>query len=252
MNREDGYCRGFIGNSRELICVNKNCAIIAHSKPSTKWAQQERVVFVHPAVKVAKSLTAFVLPDTVLSGDGLPEDVFLTASEATKTPKQWITEFMPYARIKAAEMSRLEEEDEEEEDSLTEYQFGMEVEFDAPTGVVWVAIPTVVYPPFLAEEEVRRLGDDGLYANEIREAITGVRARLADAQLAARDDAGTLVDYVDCSSNWLMEHVSILHRCGDHLQTAVGDVAAITARFSYPTLANSVYDLLGQVENLRT
>jgi hypothetical protein len=54
-----------------------------------------------------------------------------------------------------------EEEEEEEEDSLTECQFGMEVEVpDVPTGVVWAPIPTVVYPSFLAEEEVKRLGDD--------------------------------------------------------------------------------------------
>jgi hypothetical protein len=220
-----------------LICVNKSCAIIAHSKPSSKWVQPERVVFVHPAIKVARLLTAFVLPGTVLSGDGLPEDVLWTASDATKTPKQWLTEFMPFARMKAAEMCRLEEEDEEEEESLADYQFGMEVDVpDGPTGVTWEPIPIVIYPPFMGEEELRRLGDDGLYATEIREAITGVRARLTDAQLAARADAETLVEYVDRSSNWLMEHVDILHCCGDCLQTAVGDIAALTARFLSPHL----------------
>ena len=155
--------------------------------------------------------------------------------------------------MKSAEMCRLEEEDEEEEESLAEYQFGMEVDVpDGPTVVAWFPIPIVIYPPFMAEEEVKRLGDDGLYATEIREAITGVRARLNDAQLAARADAETLAEYVDRSSNWLMEHVDILHRCGDSLQTAVGDIAALTARFPYPTLAKSVYNLLSQVEDLRT
>ena len=58
-------------------------------------------------------------------------------------------------------MCRLEEEDEEEEESLTEYQFGMGIDVpDVPMGVVWAPIPTVVYPSFLAEEEVKRLGDD--------------------------------------------------------------------------------------------
>jgi hypothetical protein len=253
MNRDDKYCRGFIGGSRDLICVNKSCAIISHSKPSSKWVQPERVVFVHPAIKVARLLTAFVLPDTVLSGNGLPEDVLWTASDATKTPKQWLTKFMPFARMKAAEMCRLKEEDEEEEESLADYQFGMEVDVpDGPMGVTWEPIPIVIYPPFMAEEEVKRLGDDGLYATEIREAISGVRERLTDAQLAARADAETLVEYVDRSSNWLMEHVDILHCCGDRLQTAVGDIAALTAQFPYPTLAKSVYNLLSQVEDLRT
>jgi hypothetical protein len=70
--------------------------------------------------------------------------------------------------------------------------------------------------------------------------------------LAARADAKTLVEYVDRSSNWLMDHVDILHCCGDRLQTAVGDIAALTAQFPYPTLAKSVYNLLSQVEDLRT
>jgi hypothetical protein len=102
MNQDDEYCRGFIGGSRDLICVNKSCAIIAHSKPSSKWVQPKRVVFVHPAIKVARSLTAFVLPGTVLSGDGLPENVLWSALDATKTPKQWLTEFIPFAQMKAA------------------------------------------------------------------------------------------------------------------------------------------------------
>ena len=101
LKRDDDHCRGFIGSSRDLICVNKNCQILAHSKPSSKWVQQERLIFLHPAVKAAKSRTAFVLPDVLLSGDDLPAEVLLTATEDQKTPKQWIADFMPYARIRA-------------------------------------------------------------------------------------------------------------------------------------------------------
>ena len=186
LKRDDDHCRGFIGSSRDLICVNKNCQILAHSKPSSKWVQNERVVFLHPAVKAAKSRTAFILPDVLLCGDDLPTEVLLTATEDQKTPKQWIAEFMPYARIRAAEMGRLEEEEEDGDDSLTECQFGMDFEPpDAPTAIEWDPVPIVVYPPFMAEEEVRQMGEDGLYASEMRDAITDVRDRLSEVQQRA-------------------------------------------------------------------
>ena len=86
----------------------------------------------------------------------------------------------------------------------------------------------------------------------MRDAITGVRGRLSDVQRFAQEDLETLAEYVDRSTGWVMEHVSFLHRCGDHLQASVGDIPSLTARFpSYPTLAGSVHELLGQVEELR-
>jgi hypothetical protein len=246
LKRDDDHCRGFVGSSRDLICVNKNCKILAHSKPSSKWVQQERVVFLLPAVKAAKSRTAFVLSDALLSGDDLPTKILLATSKDQKTPRQWIADFMPYACIRAAEMGRLEEEEEDEDESLTEYQFGMDFEpLDGPTAIEWDPIPNVVYPSFLAEEAVRQMGDDGLYAAEMREAITGVRGRLSDAQQMARADLLTLAEYVYWSTGWVMEHVSFLQRCGDHLQAAVGDVPSLASRFPYPTLAGSVHELLG-------
>ena len=144
------------------------------------------------ATRAGRFHTAFVLLDTLLSGDELPEDVLLTATEATKTPKQWIDEFIPYARAKAAEFGRLDEEDgEEEDDSLSEYQFGMDLDGpDVPVGLVWNPIPTIVYPPFLAEEAVKQMGEDGVYAAEMREAITGMRVLLDDVQVAAGGQRG--------------------------------------------------------------
>jgi hypothetical protein len=47
-----------------------------------------------------------------------------------------------------------------------------------------------------------------------------------------------------------MDHISILHRCGDFLQESVGDVAALTTRYAYPTLVNGVSDILGKMEDL--
>ena len=165
-----------------------------------------------------------------MSGDDLPDDVFWTASEDEKTSKQWVDEFFPYTRARAAEHTRLEEEDGEEDDSLTsEYQFGMELDaIDMPRMVVWSPVPTVVYPKFMAEEEVKLLGDDGPYATEMREAIIGMRGCLGDAPLAAREDAELLLGYVESSNDWLMNHISTIHRCGEALQEGVGDVAALT------------------------
>ena len=68
--------------------------------------------------------------------------------------------------------------------------------------------------------------------------------------MAARNNAGILMDYVESSNLWLMDHISILHRCGDRLQDSVGDVSALTTRYAYPTLTNGVSDLLGQMEGL--
>jgi hypothetical protein len=86
----------------------------------------------------------------------------------------------------------------------------------------------------------------------MREAIIGVRGQLADAQLAARKDAELILGYVESSNQWLMNHISIIHRCGEFLQEGVGDVAALTTCYAYPTLANGLSDLLGQMEDLRS
>ena len=85
-------------------------------------------MFALPAIKVAKSVIVFVISETWLSGNDLPVDVFRTALEEGKTPKQWVDEFSPYAQARAAKHTSLKEEDGEEEDSLTsEYQFGMDL-----------------------------------------------------------------------------------------------------------------------------
>jgi hypothetical protein len=81
---------------------------------------------------------------------------------------------------------------------------------DMPRVVEFAPIPIVIYPPFLAEEEVEEMeegGDDGPYATEMREAISGVRNRLADVQLVAREDAERVMGYVENSNHWLMEHI---------------------------------------------
>ena len=108
---------------------------------------------------------------------------------------------------------------------------------------------TVVCPKFMAEDEVRQLEDNGPYATEMREAITGVSGQLVDAQLAARKDAELILGYVESSNDWLMNHISIIHQCGEFLQEGVGDVAALTTRYAYPTLSNGVSNLLGRMED---
>ena len=58
--------------------------------------------------------------------------------------------------------------------------------------------------------------------------------------------------YVESSNHWLMEHILILHKFGGLLQESVGDVAALTTHYAYPTLATGVSDFLGQMEDLRS
>ena len=87
---------------------------MSHSKVSSKWVQQDRVVLLLPGIKVARSVTAFVLLILMLVGDDLPEDLFRIASTASKTPKQWVDTFFVEARLKIAENLRLEEKSEEE------------------------------------------------------------------------------------------------------------------------------------------
>jgi hypothetical protein len=170
----------------------------------------------------------------------------------SKTPRQWVYEFMPYARIQAAEDNRLDEMEGEEEDLEVEYHFGMELDkTDMPRMVGLSALPEAVYPSFMAEEEVIELGDDGKYASELREAISGCRARLADVRASAQYDDEMIMEHVESSTLWLTGHVSILHQCGDHLREGVGDVASFTACYLSPSLATGLSELFGQVEELR-
>ena len=145
MTRGDDYSRGFVGTTCGLICSNINCAIVAHGKPLAKWMQQDQVVFVLPAIKVSKSSLAFVIHGTWLSGDGLTDDVMNTASTDSKTPKQWVDEFMPYARIKAAKFNRLDEMEGDEEDLVSvDYQFGMDLySANMPRVVALSVLPNV-------------------------------------------------------------------------------------------------------------
>ena len=98
-----------------------------------------------------------------------------------------------------------------------------------PRMLDWSPVPTVVYTPFMAEEEVKGMEEDGPYATEMRGAIIGVCNCLSDTQMAARDNVEHLMDHVDSSNTWLMlmGHISSLHRCGDHLQESMGDVATL-------------------------
>ena len=166
--------------SRELICGNKRCSTLSHAKPLAKWTQQDRTIFALSAIKAAKLVTIFVIPGTWLSGDNLPDDVLRAASEESKTPRHWVEDFFLYARIRAAKHNRLEEEEgNDEELDAEKYYFGMDLDdADMPRVVEFSPIPIIVYPPFLAEEEVGELeedGDDGPYATKMREAISGVR-----------------------------------------------------------------------------
>ena len=151
------------------------------------------------------------------------------------------------------EYLQLEEKDDEEEDSSAlDCQFGME--FDVSDGMPAVPefapIKTISHPPFLHEEEVSQLeGDDGMYSNEMREAIKGVREQLMEAQRSAQDETELVLGYMESSMSWIVDNISILHRCGERLQEVVGDVTSITTQYAYPNLTDCVYNLMGQVES---
>ena len=255
MTQGDSFCRGFVGNTPGSICANKDCTIMAHSKVSSKWVQQDRVVFLLQGIKVARSITAFILPCAMLVGDDLPEELFRVASTASKTQKQWVETFFVEARLATAEYLRLEENDDEEEDSSTlDCQFGME--FDASDGMPAVPefapLSIITYPPFLHEEEVSQLeGDDGRYAAEMREAIKGVRERLMVAKESARDETELVLGHMEASMSWIVNNISILHRCGERLQEVVGDVTSITTQYTHTNLTDCVFELMGRVESFR-
>ena len=105
-------------------------------------------------------------------------------------------------RARAAKNTQLDEEVGDEDDLLTvDYQFGMDLDGAEMQRMSNLEpVPTVVYTPFMAEEEVTGMEDDGPYTTEMREAIIGVRNCLSDTQMAARYNVERLMDYVDSSN----------------------------------------------------
>ena len=88
-----------------------------------------------------------------------------------------------------------------------------------------------------------------MYSNEMREAIKGVREQLMEAQRSAQDETELVLGYMESSMSWIVDNISILHRCGERLQEVVGDVTSITTQYAYPNLTDCVYNLMGQVES---
>ena len=252
VERGDGICKGFIGSTREIICCNENCTIGAHAKPSVKWNPPAGVVFLIPAIKQGKSTAAFVIPSVVLEGDHLPQLLLGIASNEKRTLKKWADEFFPYARAQAAELISIQEDGEDDEDSLSQDE-----DFDADietsnflADFEWVPLTTTQYKPFVAEEEVNR-SEDGIFAVELRESIVGIRDELAEAKSTAREDATRVMAVVNKSHLWMLEKLTKINRRGIRLREDLGDMSGFTLQHTYPNLINGFQDLFTQVDELQ-
>ena len=77
--RGKGVCLGYVGSSKEIVCVNSKCTIGSHKKALMKWELKADFVLLVPALKQGKSHTAFVIPGSVVVGDDLPSWMVIEA-----------------------------------------------------------------------------------------------------------------------------------------------------------------------------
>jgi hypothetical protein len=243
----DGCCLGWVGKSRDIICVNKNCAVGIHRKASSKWDPGAASVYLIGAIKQGASATAFIVPSAVLVADGLPTWIAQEANMAKKTLKEWVEEFMPKAREAMVPIPE-EMEDEEATVSLGE-QFEFELDTSALDNVpAWGPIELFSYAPFMAEEEVHK-ADDGPFAVELRQSIVELRENLQQVKEEARAELVQLSFAVEESSGWLADSLASMSKSGARLQESVGEVAAYSTRYAAGSLSQGLQLLHGHFED---
>ena len=237
----DGRCLGFVGKSRDIVCVNKKCAVGIHSKASSKWDPKANTVYLIGAIKQGASATAFIVPSAVLVADGLPSWLGQEADMAKKTLKEWMVDFMPNARQQAMECLPIPEELEDEDASMpTGEQFEPELDTSGlDTVLAWEAIELFQYTPFKAEEEINR-ADDGPFAVELRQSIVELRENLQQAREEARAELIRISTVVEESSGWFADTLSSLSKSGARLQESVGDAAAYSAMYAVGSLSQGL------------
>ena len=246
----DGRCLGFVGKSRDIICVNKKCAVGIHGKASSKWDPKASLVYSIGAIKQGASETAFVIPSAMLVADALPSWICQEAEMSRKTLREWVQEFLPNARQQAMDFPTIQEELGDEDASMSPGEpFEAELDTSALDNVlVWDPIALFVYTPFVAEEEVHQ-AEDGLFAVELRQSIVELRSNLQQAREEAREELMRIVSVVEETSGWLADSLASLSKSGERLQQSVGDVAAYSAIYGLGSLAQGLQFLHGHVED---
>jgi hypothetical protein len=246
----DGRCLGFVGKSKDIVCVNKHCSVGIHRKPSNKWEPNANGVYLIGAIKQGGSATAFVVSSGVLVADGLPSWVAHEAEMSKKTLKEWVVDFMPKARQEAMECQPILEEPEEEDASTSPGdQFESELDTSAlDTALEWEPIESFQYVPFVAEEEVNQ-AEDGPFAVELRQSIVELRGNLHLVREEARAEVLRISSVVEESSGWLAATLSSLSQSGARLQESVGEVAVYSTRYAVESLAQGLLLLHGHFED---
>lgn len=242
----DGCCMGFVGASKEIICVNKRCNIAAHSKASGKWDPKAAVVFLIPALKQGKSSTAFVIPGGVVVGDGLPEWCIKEAEQHSKTLKAWVDEFIP--RAQSAYIQSIAEEESDDENQEVDLDLDTS---ELVTGLVWEDIEEDEYAAFVAEEEINK-AEDGPFAIELRKSIIQVRNNLMKARVEAREDVERMATVVVNTNKWLIDTLTPLNTTVGLLQEGLGDISTITTMYPYPTtLTGGMQHIVSELDEVR-
>ena len=247
--RDTGICLGFVGLSKEIVCVNQRCPIVNHKRASNKWDPPAELVLLIPAVKQGKSHTAFVTPGSFVVGDHLPQWM-VSEAESEKTLKAWVEEFIPRAQEAARDhIPRIAEEDEDEEDLGELYETNFDTE-ELVTEFVWDDIQDEDYAAFIAEEEVNE-SEDGPFAKELRGAIVQVRGHLASARAEARQDVDRIARVVATTNKWLIEALTPINARSKALRRDVGDMAEFEASYSLTSVSDGLLFIFSEFEEAK-
>jgi hypothetical protein len=245
---DKGLCLGYVGSSKEIVCVNQKCTIGSHKKASMKWDLQPDVAWLVPALKQGKSHTAFVLPGSFVVGDNLPSWMAIEA-ESEKTLKAWVEEFIPRAQAAALDYIQViaEEDEEEEEPDDSDSFFDCE---DLVTELVWEEIQETEYKAFMAEEEVNK-SEDGPYAKEMRKSIVQVRENLASAKADARQDVERIAKVVEETNKWLIKMLTPINARGESLRRDVGNMAGFEASYSLTSVSDGLQHIFSEFDEVK-
>ena len=245
---DKGLCLGYVGSSKEIVCVNQKCTIGSHKKASMKWDLQPDVAWLVPALKQGKSHTAFVLPGSFVVGDNLPSWMAIEA-ESEKTLKAWVEEFIPRAQAAALDYIQViaEEDEEEEEPDDSDSFFDCE---DLVTELVWEEIQETEYKAFMAEEEVNK-SEDGPYAEEMRKSIVQVRENLASAKADARQDVERIAKVVEETNKWLIKMLTPINARGESLRRDVGNMAGFEASYSLTSVSDGLQHIFSEFDEVK-
>ena len=243
--RGKGVCLGYVGSSKEIVCVNSKCTIGSHKKASMKWDLKADFVYLVPALKQGKSHTAFVIPGSVVVGDDLPSWMIIEA-ESEKNLKAWVVEFIPRAQAAALDyIPSIAEENEEGEELDEDYESYFDTD-ELVTELVWEEVQIAEYSAFMAEDEVHEWP-----VEELRNAIVQVRENVACAMSEARKDVVRLTRVVVDTNKWLIEALTPMNARSKFLRRDVGDMAEFEASHSLTSVSDGLLHIFSEFEEAK-